>query len=128
MPKFILSPTHMTDVRPIPAIKAVREVTWLGLKDSKDVVDAMRASRQPFTAELSPNSRFHTAEEAAEHLRNEGGFDVMTEQDPPPPPLNHKAEAEKHLQIFAIELVTANKYEAAMNVTNLLSLLMKVEE
>jgi hypothetical protein len=128
MPKFILSPTPVTSARPVPAIKAVREVTGFGLKESKDVVDQMNASHQVFTAELSPNSRFRAAEDAAEHLRKEGGFDVQTVQDPPPPPLNHKAEAEKHLQIFAIELVTANKYEAAMNETNLLSLLMKVEE
>jgi hypothetical protein len=126
MAKFILTPTLDSDQHSIAAIKAIREVTRLGLKDAKDLYDRMKLSRQPLEIESSSQCSF-TPEQMETLLRTDGGFAVEVVKSLSPP-ISHRDEAEKHLAELVKELVTAKKYETATNVANLLSMLVKAME
>jgi len=128
MAKFILTPTLDSDQHSIGAIKAIREVTRLGLKDAKDLYEGMKISRRPQEIESSSQCSF-TPEQMETLLRNDGGFAVeVVELYANTPPISHRDEAEKHLAELVKELVTAKKYETATNVANLLSMLVKAME
>ncbi len=71
-PKYRVILTRVSEQHVIQAIKAVREVSNLGLKEAKDIVDAVKAgAEQPIPASFNNYTR--TAEEAhrcAQLLKN----------------------------------------------------------
>jgi hypothetical protein len=119
--KFILRPTATSDAVSINAIKAIRTVSGLGLAEAKACYDRMKSSRQPNEIEASGQSLL-TPEQMVSTLR-EGGFEVVIQGME----LSLRDLAEKHLRKLATVLLESGKYESAMNVTNLLTLLLKVE-
>jgi hypothetical protein len=124
MAKFILSPTADSDQHSIAAIKAIRAVTFLGLKESKDLYDRMKLTRLKHEIESSSQCTF-TPEQMATLLRADGGLVVEVVK---PPPISHRDAAEEHMAELVKELVTEKKYETATNVANLLSMLVKAME
>jgi hypothetical protein len=128
--KFVIRPTPLSDSKCVDAIKSIRAIAGIGLKEAKDLYDSMKISRQPLEIVANPSAWLTptpTEEAMLRILRDNGHFEATLCQDVAAEQLSHKEHAEQHLRVLAKELLDSGKYESATNVANLLSLLSKVE-
>lgn len=107
-----------TPTERISSIKMVRSVStpnW-GLKESKDAVYNLIDRGMAFEVETSLEKTSVLWEEFDSRFAYESV------------PTNHHEDAMRHLTEYAKELLTDGNFEAATNVSNLLSILKKVNE
>lgn len=104
---------------PIPAIKELRNISGLGLKEAKDVVDNLRCMNgayQDFT--------FAVRDEDIQKL--EVYFEIRIKPEVKPESDN-KVQAHWHLMNYAAELLDQGNFVGAGSVCNIMSILKTVE-
>lgn len=125
--KIILTKLNSKDKK-IQAIKAVRTVTGLGLKEAKDLVENITDRGLHQTIEVPGSHVLHVLKDGR-GTQYEVDFEWTEIPDSDAePPKTHSELAEEHLVAFAKELLDGGRYDAATNITNLLSLLRKTLE